>query len=126
MKVWQPHIHDSARVKYIGIVEALETDIKSRVIKPGDRLPSQRLIAKQLGIDLTTVTRAINEASRRGLVETQPGSGSFIAQTAFTHYNSLHLTEGKPLDLSMNNPPSPPGIRLEQEIAATLTELSSA
>lgn len=125
MNVWQPHIHDSARVKYIGIVEALETDIKSRVIKPGDRLPPQRLIASQLGIDLTTVTRAISEAARRGLVETQPGSGSFIAQTAFTHYNSLHLTEGKPLDLSMNNPPSPPGIRLEQEIATTLTELSS-
>lgn len=126
MKVWQPHIQDSARVKYIGIVEALETDIKSRLIKPGDRLPPQRLIASQLGIDLTTVTRAINEASRRGLVETQPGSGSFIAQTAYTHYNSLHLTEGKPLDLSMNNPPSPPGIRLEQEIAATLTVISSA
>lgn len=126
MKVWHPRIDEAARVKYIGIVEALETDIKSRVIKPGDKLPAQRHIANELGIDLTTVTRAINEAARRGLVETQPGSGSFIAQTAFTHYNSLHLTEGKPLDLSMNNPPSPPDIRLEREIAATLTEIGLA
>lgn len=124
MIVWAPRIDETARVKYIGLVEALETDIKTRVLKPGDRLPPQRAIATALGIDLTTVTRGINEAARRGLVETQPGSGTFIAQTAFTHYNSIHLTEGKPLDLSMNNPPSPPDMRLEQDIAQTLTELS--
>lgn len=126
MTVWHPRINETARVKYVGIVEALESDIKTRVLKPGDRLPPQRQMASDLGIDLTTVTRAINEAARRGLVETQPGSGSFIAQTAFSHYNSINLTEGKPLDLSMNNPPSPPDIRLEQDIAQTLIELSSS
>jgi DNA-binding transcriptional MocR family regulator len=124
MITWHPRIDETARVKYLGLVEALETDIKTRVLKPGDRLPPQRTIATELGIDLTTVTRGMNEAARRGLVETQPGSGTFIAQTAFTHYNSIHLTEGKPLDLSMNNPPSPPDLRLEQDIAETLTELS--
>lgn len=126
MTVWQPRIIESARVKYIGVVEALESDIKTRVVKPGDRLPPQRQIANELGIDLTTVTRAMNEASRRGLIEAQAGSGTFIAQTAFTHYNALHLTEGKTLDLSMNNPPSPSDLRLEQDIANTLIELSSS
>lgn len=126
MTVWHPRIIDSARVKYIGVVEALESDIKTRVVKPGDRLPPQRQIANELGIDLTTVTRAMNEAARRGLIEAQAGSGTFIAQTAFTHYNAIHLTEGKTLDLSMNNPPSPPELRLEQDIADTLIELSAA
>lgn len=124
--MWSPRIHHDARVKYIGIVEAIEADIKSRKIKPGDRLPAQRFIADALSVDLTTVTRAINEAARRGLVETQPGSGCYVAQTSFTHYNSVHLSEGKPIDLSMNNPPNPPGIRLEQEIAQVLIELSYA
>ena len=91
--MWSPRIHHDARVKYIGIVEAIEADIKSRKIKPGDRLPAQRFIADALNVDLTTVTRAINEAARRGLVETQPGSGCYIAQTSFTHYNSVHLSE---------------------------------
>ncbi|MDX1748827.1 MAG: PLP-dependent aminotransferase family protein [Methylophaga sp.] len=124
--MWSPRIHHDARVKYIGIVEAIEADIKSRKIKPGDRLPAQRFIADALNVDLTTVTRAINEAARRGLVETQPGSGCYVAQTSFTHYNSVHLSEGKPIDLSMNNPPNPAGIRLEQEIAQSLVELSYA
>lgn len=126
MIVWHPRIDETARVKYIGLVEALESDIKNRSVKPGDRLPPQRQIANQLGIDLTTVTRAMNEAARRGLIDAQAGSGTFIAQTAFTNYNSIHITEGKILDLSMNNPPTPPGLNLEQDIAATLNELSTS
>lgn len=124
MAIWSPKIHHGARVKYVGIVEAIEADIKNRLLKPGDRLPAQRQIAQTLNVDLTTVTRAINEAARRGLVETQPGSGCFVAQTAFAHYNSMYLTEGKLLDLSMNNPPSPSNIQLEQDIANTLLKLS--
>ena len=123
MTIWVPRIQDSSRVKYIGIVEAIESDIKERIIKPGDKLPTQRYIAQSLHVDLTTVTRAINEAAKRGFVETQPGSGCFVAQTAFTHYNSLRLTEGKTLDLSMNNPPHPSSFKLEQEIAIALASL---
>ncbi len=124
MAVWQPRLKADARVKYQGVVEAIEEDIKARLIKPGDKLPSQRKIASELHIDLTTVTRAINEASRRGLVETQQGSGTYIAQTTFSHYNSIHVTQGKPIDLSMNNPPHPTSLYLEEYIAQTLSHLS--
>jgi DNA-binding transcriptional regulator YhcF (GntR family) len=31
-------------------------------------------------VDLTTVTRAFNEARRRGLVEAQAGRGTFISE----------------------------------------------
>jgi DNA-binding transcriptional MocR family regulator len=121
MAIWRPKIHQNARVKYIGIVEAIEADIKEQKLKPGDRLPAQRQIAQQLKVDVTTVTRAISEAAKRGLVETQQGSGCYIAQTAFSHYNSMHLSDGKPLDLSMNNPPVPPNICLQSLIADTLS-----
>ncbi|MFC6804229.1 GntR family transcriptional regulator [Methylophaga thalassica] len=113
--MWSPRIDTNARVKYIGIVDAIEADIKNRLLKPGDRLPAQRQMADALSVDLTTVTRAINEAARRGLVETQRGNGCFIAQTTFSHYNSSQLIEGKPLDLSMNNPPIPSGLNLEKK-----------
>jgi DNA-binding transcriptional MocR family regulator len=124
MAIWQPRLNADSRVKYQAIVDAIEEDIKARLIKPGDKLPSQRSIASHLNIDLTTVTRAIKEASRRGLVESQQGSGSYIAQTTFAHYNSVQLTAGKPIDLSMNNPPQPSSINLAALIAQTQTELS--
>ncbi|HIM39537.1 MAG TPA: PLP-dependent aminotransferase family protein [Methylophaga aminisulfidivorans] len=126
MSMWSPRIDTNARVKYIGIVDAIEADIKNRLLKPGDRLPAQRLIADALSVDLTTVTRAINEAARRGLVETQRGNGCFIAQTTFSHYNSSQLIEGKPLDLSMNNPPIPSGLNLEKKISEAISELSQS
>ncbi len=126
MTIWVPRIQQNSAVKYTGIVDAIESDIKQRLIKPGDKLPAQRHIAEALNIDLTTVTRAINEAAKRGLVETQPGSGCFVAQTAFQHYNSTSLTAGKPLDLSMNNPPQPSSFKLEQEVALALQVISDS
>lgn len=101
--MWKPRLVENVRMKYLGIVEALEADIRSGLIAPGERLPAQRAIAEALGVDLTTVTRAFNEAGRRGLVQAQAGRGTFIRETV----------EGGPLhgqsliDLSMNTPPQP-------------------
>ena len=77
MSLWRPRLVESARMKYLGIVEALEA-MTPRPRAPGDRLPSQRATAEALNVDLTTVTRAFNEARRRGLVDAQAGRGSFI------------------------------------------------
>lgn len=63
--MWQPRLVETARLKYLGIVEALEADIRSGHVLPGERLPSQRAIAEAVGVDLTTVTRAFNEAHRQ-------------------------------------------------------------
>lgn len=126
MRIWSPRIIAGAKLKYLGIVDALEVDIRKRILKPGDRLPPQRAIAQQLNIDLTTVTRAINEASKRGLVESVQGSGCFIAQTAFSIYSSLNLMQGKMIDLSMNNPPLPEIINLPQEIVSGIQTITSS
>ena len=91
-------------MKYLGIVEALEADIRSGRVARGDRLPAQRAIAEALGVDLTTVTRAFNEARRRGLVAAQAGRGTFISETL----DGVAAETAHPLiDLSMNIPPQP-------------------
>lgn len=123
--MWIPRIESDARLKYLGIVDAIENDIKNHLLRPGDKLPAQRAIAEQLQVDLTTVTRALNEATKRGLVETQRGSGSFIAQTAFSLYSRSSLTEGKNIDLSMNNPPHPTILDLHDEIVKGLSQIHS-
>ncbi|MEO9336680.1 PLP-dependent aminotransferase family protein [Mesorhizobium sp. SB112] len=95
---------ENARMKYLGIVEALEADIRSGRVARGDRLPAQRAIAEALNVDLTTVTRAFNEARRRGLVEAQAGRGTFISETL----DGAAAGQAHPLiDLSMNIPSQP-------------------
>lgn len=119
--MWQPRLDETARMKYLGVVEALEADIRARRIAPGERLPPQRRVAEALGIDLTTVTRAFNEARRRGLIAAQAGRGTFIRDDVLGEpRNQAQPT----LDLSMNIPPQPsePDFRklLPQTIAAIL------
>ncbi|WMJ70860.1 PLP-dependent aminotransferase family protein [Stenotrophomonas sp. 24(2023)] len=84
---------------YLRVVTALERTLHAGGLSPGQRLPSQRALAQQLGIDLTTVTRAFDEARKRGLIEARGPQGSFIAppKAGFA----------QPLDLSMNLPPVP-------------------
>lgn len=102
------------------IVDALEADIRAGRVTPGERLPPQRAIAEALGVDLTTVTRALNEAQRRGLVSAQVGRGTFVRDEPAGDEGG-----GTPLDLSMNIPPQPaePDLRriLPQGIASILT-----
>jgi DNA-binding transcriptional MocR family regulator len=103
--MWRPRLIESARMKYLGIVEALEADVRSGRIGRGERLPPQRAIAEALDVDLTTVTRAFNEARRRGLVEAQAGRGTFISEKP---NGNEPAEQGHPLiDLSMNIPPQP-------------------
>lgn len=51
-------------------------------VKPGDRLPSARRVAAQLGADPRGVTAAYRELERDGLVEVRPRSGVFVARGA--------------------------------------------
>ena len=103
--MWRPRLIESARMKYLGIVEALEADIRSGRVARGERLPPQRAIAEALEVDLTTVTRAFNEARRRGLVEAQAGRGTFISERR--DGNELAEHAHPLIDLSMNIPPQP-------------------
>jgi DNA-binding transcriptional MocR family regulator len=118
--MWKPRLNESARMKYLGIVEALEADIRSGRVSRGDRLPPQRAIAEALGVDLTTVTRAFNEARRRGIVEAQAGRGTFIRETL----DGESVVQNQPLiDLSMNMPPQPQAANLKGNFSQGIAEI---
>ena len=113
-------------MKYIGIVEALEADVRSGRVAPGDRLPSQRAIAEALRVDLTTVTRAFNEARRRGLIDAHAGRGTFIRDDLDAD-RAPGRFEGVPrLDLSMNIPPQPAAAQLATRIPGGIAALLSS
>ena len=82
----------------------------------GQQLPTQRALAKALGIDLTTVTRAYSEARRRGIMEARVGQGSFVSETSARR--AVDLPHPVAIDLSMNVPPHPLEAQLDERIIA--------
>lgn len=122
--MWRPRLVEGARMKYLGIVEALEADIRSGRIAGGERLPPQRAIADALDVDLTTVTRAFNEARRRGLVDAQAGRGTFI-RDAFAEPGGAEPPEPR-VDLSMNIPAQPAAANLRKAITQGIADILSA
>ncbi len=116
MTIWHPRIADNARMKYLGIVEALEADIRSGRVRTGDRLPPQRSIANALRVDLTTVTRAFNEARRRGLVDAWAGRGTYVRGDDAKDWQPARRAGVALVDLSMNVPPPPSAIDMQKAI----------
>lgn len=123
MTSWQPQLAPGEEPVYLALVRALERDVESGRLAPGARLPTQRALASALGVHLSTVTRALNEAARRGLVEGEVGRGTFVRRSA----PRPALREPAPLgarsevDLGFNLPVGGPGPR---ELARALEELA--
>jgi len=78
---WIPEIRDPNTSKYMALVASIEQAIANGVLRPGDKLPSNREISEQFGVTVATVSRAMGEAVRRGLVEGRVGSGTFVCDT---------------------------------------------
>jgi len=110
-----PQIENESGPKYLAIAEALLADVQSGRLKPGHHLPPQRQLAKELGVDLTTVTRAFNEARRMGLIEANTGRGSYVRGKA-SEQDNVAPTGAPIIDLSMNMPPQPSAARLRERI----------
>src|SRR5476651_2159628 len=66
---WLPRLSGNKGPRFLQIADALQAALVAGSLKPGDRLPPQRLLAAQLDVDLTTITRAYDEARRRNLLE---------------------------------------------------------
>ena len=81
---WVPELPNSGKPLYLEIADAIAADMRAGRLKPGERLPPQRRLAKRLSIDFTTVSRAYAEARMRGLVDSHVGRGTFVesAETA--------------------------------------------
>ena len=72
---------DSAPI-YEQITRQLRAKIVSGELAAGQALPSMRLLARELRISVITTKRAYEELEREGLIVTQTGRGSFVAQVS--------------------------------------------
>jgi DNA-binding transcriptional regulator YhcF (GntR family) len=64
---------------YRQIIDQVQGGLASGALKKGDQLPTVRQVAVDLAINPNTVLRAYRELEIRGVLETQQGTGTFIA-----------------------------------------------
>lgn len=112
---WLPRLAAQGGPRFLQIADALQAAVADGSLKPGDRLPPQRRLAAQLDIDLTTVTRAYDEARRRQLLEGRGARGTYVAAP------KVELTAV--LDLSMNTPPPPDGVDFDDLLKQGLSQV---
>jgi len=70
------------RQRYEQVAERIAADIRAGRLAPGDRLPSERDLARRLEVGRASVREAIAALQVSGVLETRPGSGSFVAAGA--------------------------------------------
>jgi DNA-binding transcriptional MocR family regulator len=68
----------SGDFRYNEIATGIAGQIKSGVLKPGDRLPSLRVLCGDYGISMNTAKRVMLELSALSLVDSKPMSGYFV------------------------------------------------
>jgi DNA-binding transcriptional MocR family regulator len=69
------------RPLYVQIADQLVDAIESERLRPGDRLPAMRELARELDCALVTVSQAYELLTARGRATSRVGKGTFIAQT---------------------------------------------
>ncbi len=65
---------------YLQIMEKIKKDIVFGSIEIGEKLPSVRVMANKLKVNVNTVQRVYQELEREGITFTERGKGSFIAE----------------------------------------------
>ncbi|MRW89833.1 aminotransferase class I/II-fold pyridoxal phosphate-dependent enzyme [Duganella sp. FT80W] len=115
LPIWLPRLAMHGGPRFLQIADALQAALADGALKPGDRLPPQRQLAAQLDVDLTTITRAYDEAKRRNLLEGRGARGTYVAAPK-VELSSI-------LDLSMNTPPPPAGVDFDDMLKQGLSQV---
>lgn len=78
MTNWLPDLSQFTGAKYLRIADAIDAAIQDGELAAETKLPPMRNLAYDLGVTLGTVSRAYQEAERRGLVGGEVGRGTYI------------------------------------------------
>ncbi|SFD27614.1 PLP-dependent aminotransferase family protein [Pseudoalteromonas denitrificans] len=122
--MWSPDLTLGEGPLYIRLVEAMTTAIKTGELKVGDKLPAQRQLAWHLEINLSTVTKAFTEATKRHLICGEVGRGTYILaqSTEAALFNLKQNTQNQIIDLSTHVPATRPD---DTHLSDTLSTLLS-
>jgi GntR family transcriptional regulator len=64
---------------YRQLIDQVQAAVATGALRVGDQLPTVRRVAVDLSINPNTVSRAYREMELRGILDTQQGTGTFVA-----------------------------------------------
>ncbi len=64
---------------YRQIIDQILAAVATDALAPGDQLPTVRALAVELQVNLNTVAKAYKELEIRGVLDSQQGSGTYVA-----------------------------------------------
>ena len=65
---------------YTQIVNQVQSQIATGILKPGDQLPTVRALAEELRVNFNTVARAYRILDEARIISTQQGRGTYITE----------------------------------------------
>ena len=75
---------------YLKVADQLKKLIDNGVIKPGQRFPSERELAEQLGVSRPTIREAMIALELSGVIEIRSGSGIYVTEQALKREPELN------------------------------------
>ena len=95
--VWRPV--STPRLSDV-IVEQIADAVRNGSLKPGDKLPTEATLGRELGVGRTTVREGLQKLQAYGIVEVKKGLGAYISQPraddpieAFSKWSSANAME---------------------------------
>jgi len=104
--MWTPKLKKIKKPLYLQLVDVMANDIATGKLAIGEKLPPQRQLAWHLDINLSTVTKAFQQAAKQHLISGEVGRGTYVlAQSAEAGlYLLKQNNENKLIDLSTHVP----------------------
>ena len=82
------HLAENDAPLFRRIADSIRDDIEGQRLHPGQRLPSSRRLAKQLGVNRNTVIAAYDELRAHTWICSEPTRGTFVARRKNTSVSS--------------------------------------
>lgn len=108
-------IHNSDVPIYRQIVDSMKTDILSGKFAPGERLPSIRALAQELGISVITTIKAYKTLQEEGVITAICGKGFFINEKNLEMLRKQHACKMEEVFAEM--------VRLAKQLGITEEEV---
>ena len=75
---------DAITPLYVQLMDELEASIRNGVYKPGDKIMTETEMAKEYGVSLITVRKAVGSLMEKGLVVRKQGKGTFVTKPKYS------------------------------------------
>ena len=91
------------RPAVVRLADSVASELEKRILegslKPGDRLPSERTLALDLGVSRPSLREAMQKLVSKGLLTTRHGGGTYVTDRLAAHFVDpwVEMLKGNPL-----------------------------